>query len=229
MIDQYIENVKMGQTIKGSYIFKIYSLYREPENIDDLLDEPFCRQVITRLDLSMRILFDFIKDFKSSNIQNLIENGLNSSFCNTIIDLTGDQNNNDIEVKLEPSLDKPFKKQLIKKHVFTKEHVPIIKRTANLLQKHEDNWRNVSVVGYVASLKKKKRQQETSTIMIKNTDNNIEYKDIKYNPTKIENDLAIESFKESALLLIEGDIEKTGQNSYELKNVTKFLRYIEKN
>ncbi len=224
IVKDYLDNnVRMGQTERGSFVIKIISnipvveLENTQEEFKGMKKPPFQREVIKTLAIALestKKLIDQTKDTRSEEyILRTVEKGVSANLCDALDSLTNVVSNQDVEFSFAWSPIVEELELLPRKLTFNNSNSEYLRTVSEVLKK-EDSETTKRISGQVVSLHREPGE-ESGEITIKDNETGHKYR------IELSDDVyskAVEAHKKKSLTSCNGEIERRG-NTYSLKNV----------
>lgn len=108
-VKDFIDTLKLGQTEKGSFILNVIYPIEEPIDTSntDLHPMSFAECVESRMVAALSNLNKQLKS-KEKELGDLVNSGVSADLCDALTAMTGLKENNDVEIKLHDSTQKPY-------------------------------------------------------------------------------------------------------------------------
>lgn len=147
VVNDFMKEVQLGQTQKGSYIINIYYPIEQPSVYEDITQTSFAECVNQNISSGLTALSAYLenKDNAPKDPGDFIQKGISSNLCESLIRLSGHNQHRDVEVVLyDTELDN-------NKQIFTlkKSNIDKIKHIATQLVKDEFDFEKYEVTGKV--------------------------------------------------------------------------------
>jgi len=225
-VEDFINNIRLGQTERGSYVIKLISpITLEQLNLPDNSLPPFERQVTQTLMKSLKSLKDVLlyiqkkEHFYFEPFQEVVSEGVSANLCDAII---GNDNKvifKPIEISVSLSYAYPSEKNEIYENIDFPENVmPYIAEASRLF--HEKNpVENFILEGNVTRLDRERKQHKGIIIVVCISDG--KKRRIKIELNKDDYEQAIEAHKRGIEIYCRGELIKEG-NSFRLNNPSNF-------
>lgn len=221
--NDFIKNVKLGQTEVGSYIITAHSpLPNIQTQIENVADEYFPRRVYQKTAEALGAALKAKKQaVETSNIEvfkTYIDKGLSANFCDALAELRGenDQATIDFNFTWSPYFVKP---EIKSEYVFTPEDIPVMRDAANFFRKI-DPVESFILRGFVVGLNHDRRDTP-GTITIESSNKDFRGKKVKVTLDADDYNKAIHAHEHWLIVQCTGRLVKEGKY-YELREMGDF-------
>ncbi|MFQ6876516.1 MAG: hypothetical protein ACLRR8_01745 [Haemophilus parainfluenzae] len=145
-VKDFIDTLKLGQTEKGSFILNVIYPIKEPIDTSntDLHPMSFAECVESRMVAALSNLNTQLKS-KEKELGDLVNSGVSADLCDALTAMTGSKENNDVEIKLHDSTQKPYIFYL------KKDNTQKIKAISESLFNEQLNFKNYTIEGAVTN------------------------------------------------------------------------------
>ncbi|ELW76886.1 TPA: hypothetical protein PJH62_000900 [Acinetobacter nosocomialis] len=217
--ENYYNSLKFGQTEHGSYIVNVLAPHQSDiENHLEPIENDLTSNISENFDHTLRALNTALIKYKNkqkiSFFQESVSNGVSANLCDSLIGMSGKNENYDIEISI-----KSRKTKVTSTHLFNSSSIQYMKIATDFL-KGQNSIENYTVIGTVINLKQQPNENYgTVTIKFKHDGK------IRSIKLRLENSDYLEAVKAHAnkkTVSIKGDLYISGKNT-DLLNFKKLI------
>ncbi|KUM12627.1 hypothetical protein AV645_01500 [Acinetobacter calcoaceticus] len=217
--ESYYNSLKFGQTEHGSYIVNVLAPHQlHIENHLESIENDLTSNISENFDHTLHALNVALTKYqKKQNIsffQESVSNGVSANLCDSLIGMSGKNENYDIEISI-----KSRKTKITNKHLFSSSSVQYMKIATDFL-KGQNSVVNYTVIGTVINLKQQPNENHgTVTIKFKYEGKMRSIKLRLENPDYLD---AVKAHANKKTVSITGDLYISGKNT-DLLNFKKLI------